>query len=136
MTTYHLKFWNKSCGSTDIERIYVNGEDRSTLGYFEMRTLTEERGVDTYYDRHRIAKGDTVAEVERTYTTTVPADIAAAIYAAPSIAAALEAQKMDDGFARFYALKQHARGVQWMAWTAAQKKELRERSQFTIDLPQ
>ncbi|MFZ5737209.1 MAG: hypothetical protein ACOY6K_10045 [Pseudomonadota bacterium] len=37
-TTYHLKFWSKQAGADSIERVYVNADDRSSLGYFEMRT--------------------------------------------------------------------------------------------------
>lgn len=135
MKTYHLKFWSKICGFTEIERIYVNADDGSSLGFFEMRILNEERGMDTYYDRHRIAKGDTVAETGRKYTTTFPADVAATIYGAPSIAAAIEAQQGGDDYSRFHALKEHARGVAWFTSNKAQKKELRERAKFTIELP-
>lgn len=133
MTTYTLKFWSKTCGSTEIDRIYINAADRSSLGYFEMRIRSEARGNNSY-DQHRIAKGDTMAEIDRTYTTTVPADAVAAIYGAPSIAAAIEEQKMGDDFSRFYALKQHAAGVNWFFSSPAQKKAHKARAGFSIEI--
>lgn len=134
MTTYTLNFWSKNCGSVQIERVYVNAADRSSLGFFEMRIGTAERGADSYYDAHRRAKGDTVIETGRTYTTTLPAEAVQAIYSAPSIAASIEAQKIGDDFSRFYALKEHARGISWLAGSPAQKKALKAKAAFTIEL--
>jgi len=49
-----LKFWAKG----DRERVYVNNDDNQSLGYFERITDAEERMPNSYYDRHRLAKGD------------------------------------------------------------------------------
>lgn len=49
-----LSFWSKG----NIERIFVNALNGDSLGFFEMETTMRKRGVDSYYDRHRIAKGD------------------------------------------------------------------------------
>ena len=115
MTTYHLKYWTKATGRTSnpliaasqIERIYVNADDRSSLGYFERRTSTAERGNASYYDRHRSAKGDTVETAER-YSSTVPAAAEAAILKAAGI------DDGDDEWGRFATLTEHARGVRWV----------------------
>lgn len=133
MTTYHLNFWSKTANGAQVERIYVNADDRSSLGFFEMRVETAERRADSYYDRHRLAKGDTTIETGRSFTTTLPAEAVSAIYSAPSIAQAIEDQKIGDDFSRFYALKEHARGIKWMA-SGAQAKALKAKAKFTIEL--
>lgn len=58
---FTLNFWTKG----DRERIYINDEDRQSLGYFERITDAEERMPDNYYDRHRLAKGDEYRYSER-----------------------------------------------------------------------
>lgn len=66
-----LKFWTNN-GSfraivdqepgVDVERIYVNAADGSSLGYWEKRRSMITRGI-SYYDRHRTAKGDAIRSV-------------------------------------------------------------------------
>lgn len=132
MTTYHLNFWSKTVNGTQIERVYVNADDRSSLGYFEMRVTTAARGSDTYYDAHRLAKGDTTVETGRSYGTTLPSEAATAIYAAVGA-------KGDD-FDHFRSVKDHARGVSWIPYPAktsagrAERKQIKARQTFTIDL--
>jgi hypothetical protein len=140
MTAYTLNFWSKNCGATQIRRVYVNAADRSSLGYFEERIGLSGRG-ESYYDQHRLAKGDATAETGRTYACTVPAEAAAAIYAAPSIAAHIAAAKSDDDFSKFDALVHHARGVDIMPYHPAksaagraERKAIKERQSFMIEL--
>lgn len=141
MTTYTLNFWSKTTPSGAIERVYVNAADRSSLGYFEMRIGHAARVGNNSYDAHRIAKGDTVAETGRTYACTVSAEAAAAIYAAPSIAAHIEAAKMNDDFTRFAALRAHARGLTVIPYHPAksaagraERKAIDARQSFQIEL--
>lgn len=59
-------------------RIYINC-GRESLGYLERRTETRERGTSSYYDRHRIAKGDRDVVVSDTVATSAPAALVARI---------------------------------------------------------
>lgn len=140
MTTYTLNFWSKSCGLVQIRRVYVNAADRSTLGYFEELIGQKARGSGSLYDAHRLAKGDAVVETGRTYACTVPADAAAAIYAAPSIAEHISAAKIGDDFSRFNALVSHARGVDMIPYHPAksaagraERKAIKARQAFQIE---
>jgi len=135
-TTYHLKFWSKSCTGGLNARVYVNAEDRSTLGYFERRTAVSERQPGTPYDDHRIAKGDN-REYSDTYSNNLPAAAVTSIFTAPSIAGLIAAAKIDDDYSRFQALLEHARGfeiIPFRGCTAAEKRAMKARKQFTIEL--
>lgn len=67
---YELKHWagrgNYCIGST-VERVYVNiPGSRESVGYIERRCVVAGRKGDTYYEQHRISKGDageTVSDV-------------------------------------------------------------------------
>ncbi len=131
--TYHLKFWGKTCGSTEIHRIYVNADDRSSLGYFEMRVGLAARRSGSQYDNHRLAKGDTTVETGRAYSCTLTAEIEAAIYAAPSIANRIEEYKSGDDFARFSGLLDHARGTNAIYYSKVQAAAVKKLAKFTIE---
>jgi hypothetical protein len=133
MTAYHLKSWSKMCGSVEIDRIYVNADDRSSLGFIERRTATEVRGTDSYYDRHRVAKGDTEAVVSDKITTTVPAEALEKIIAA---AIATDSRygflATTDDMGRFLALKEFTRGIDWIGSRSKSLKRLA--ASFTVEI--
>lgn len=134
MTEYHLKLWSPR-GNGNLSRVYVTAEDGSSLGYFEERINERARGTDSYYDRHRIAKGDTVEETGCTYACTLDAEIAEKIYSAPEIKAHMEAAKLVDDWQKFASLTNFARGrAAILIETKAQKKAQLEREKFTIEL--
>lgn len=132
MTKYHLNYWSKG----DLTRIYVNDDARNSLGYFEERIRTAARGSSSYYDRHRLAKGDTEVELGREYTCTLPADAAAKIYAAPAIAENMKAAGLVDDCQKFRSLSVHARGYsRHLIATKAKKTAQKNREEtFWIEL--
>lgn len=131
MTKYHLKLWTKG----DLSRVYVNAEDRSSLGYFEERVRVAARQSGSYYDNHRLAKGDTEVELGRDYVCTLATAIAAKIYAAPEIAADIAASGKPDDWQFFNSLARFARGhAAILIGTKAQKAAQKAREAFTIEL--
>ena len=143
MTSYHLKFWSKNSGRTsnplisalEIDRIYVNANDRSSLGYIERRMTSRERGTDSYYDRHRSAKGDTVDVASDTITITLSTEAVAAIKAA---IVATEPQwakaNLDDYQNLFQAMKSFARGIDCVASAARRKALKAAAAAFVVEL--
>jgi hypothetical protein len=134
MTTYHLNYWSKVCGSTKIERIYVNADDRSSLGYLERRMRSTPRGTSSYYDQHRRAKGD-MFETEDFLSSTLPAEVLDAITAA--------AVEYDPGHAHlansddmglFIGLKNFTRGVRWLASKKQQQALAKKAAGFTVEI--
>jgi hypothetical protein len=83
MTVYYLKFWGAASGKTsnpliparEINRLYLNAEDGSNLGYIERRLRVSERRSNSDYDRHRRAKGDTTETIEDVISTTLPPEV-------------------------------------------------------------
>jgi hypothetical protein len=131
MTAYHLKFWSNGRG---LSRIYVNAADRSSLGHIERRMITADRATDSYYDRHRIAKGDMTEVVSDTVTSTLPAGVEDRVVEAirahtPAYAKAALTDPMD----RFFALDAHSRGHDWFC-DKTRKAELRRMATLTIEI--
>lgn len=142
MTKYHLKFWSKASGRTsneliaalEIERIYINADDRSSLGYIERRMTEGERGADGYYDQHRRAKGDTTVTTSDVITSTIdPSAMDALLAAIVGHSPAYARMNFSHPFDRFTALKSHARGINW-ACSRAQRAELKRQAAFEIEL--
>jgi len=88
---YELKHWAglryflRSSGSykigTTVERIYVNIPDsRESVGYIERRCVVAGRkgNSNSYYDQHRISKGDT-GEITSDVITIVCGELSEAI---------------------------------------------------------
>lgn len=128
MTTITLKFWSKGA----IERIYINDEDSQSLGYFERLTSTQERGRSSYYDRHRIAKGDNV-EYSETYRFVGDDDIRDRLIAALGIA-----EREGDDWHNFTEISKKSRGGYpcWYGNTpkaeAARMRQERDRAAYVI----
>lgn len=99
---YELKHWagrgNYGTGTT-VERIYVNiPGSRESAGYIERRCVVAGRKNDSYYDAHRIAKGD-VGETVSDAVTVHCGDLS------DQIATLL------DGERREYKIWEHAREI-------------------------
>jgi hypothetical protein len=117
---YQLNFWQSKTG--EISRIYVNStETRDSVGFFEKRTREIQRSGASYYDRHRIAKGDTT-HCEINYSSTVPAEVAAKIGAAVN---SVEGYETLADPLYFETLQTFARGVNWCC-SKARKAQLKK----------
>lgn len=145
MTTYHLKFWAKNSGKTsnpliaalELERIYVNADDRSSLGYIERRTASKERGNETYYDRQRAAKGDTTDIESDVITCTVPAGAMEKIIAAmtavePYGFVAKYSGGLYTDMGLYQAAKEFTRGIDWIGGRGKSLKKLA--ASFTVEI--
>ncbi len=131
MTTYTLNLWTRG----NVSRVYVNAADGSSLGFFQETIHEAARGTSTYYDAHRVAKGDAVTELGRDYTCTLTADVMAAIYAAPAIAADIERSGLADDWQKFNSLCRHARGyAKALIGSKAQIAEAKKREKFTVEI--
>lgn len=136
MTAYHLKSWYKACGATQIDRIYVNADDRSSLGYIERRTTTAPRGQDTYYDRHRTAKGDTEAVVADKITFNVSDDVKAKLRTALAAQAGYEFLATNDDPMNFWQTAlAFTRGIDTVYYSKAQERAAKKLiAAFTVEI--
>jgi hypothetical protein len=103
-----LNSWSKLCGATELRRVYVNrAGTRDSLGYFERRAVETARGTGSYYDRHRIAKGDTTEVNDSPLRWVGPEGLGDTILTALNISAAQQqaAGKIGDDFGVFEALR-------------------------------
>lgn len=74
-----LKLWRNG----DVERIYIN-DGEVTIGFLQKIGREFTRGNDTYYDRHRNAKGDSTIYHD-TYKCEVSEDVMTALQAATQL---------------------------------------------------
>lgn len=137
---YHLRYWSKASGmssnplipANQTVRIYVNGEDGSTLGYVERRMVEVERGRSSYYDRHRRAKGDTSVSAIDEATNHLPTGILPKILAAIATIEPQYKRGFGDDLSEFFALQAFARGRK--GFGPAAKHQRRRADAFTVEL--
>ena len=122
MTTVTLKFWAKG----NKERVYIN-DGRESLGYFERITDAEERMPTSYYNRHRLAKGD-AHEYSENYRFVGDDDIRQRLIAALEIV-----ERVNDDYHNFTEVSKKARGG-FPAWFGNTPKKEADKIRRTRDV--
>lgn len=80
MTDFTLHYWSPN---QNLERVYAKTLAGDDLGYFEQRATVRQRDpAGTYYDRHRLAKGETTDYMPHQTAWHGAAELRAAILAA------------------------------------------------------